>query len=90
MHTLTYWKASFADELRTIYEDPHSGYSPSRRDILNNEKAIEMEKYWENKLTFYNNYIPIIFRYVEGKYIVLDGNLKEYKIPRGAILTGKV
>jgi C-terminal processing protease CtpA/Prc len=80
-------EGSFAEELRTIYEDPHSGYSPSRRDILNNEKAIEMLKYWENKLTFYNSYIPIIFRYVEGKYIVLDGNLEEYEIPRGAILT---
>lgn len=80
-------EGSFSEELRTIYEDPHAGYSPSRRDILNDEKAIEMSKYWENKLTFYNNYIPIIFRYVEGKYVVLDGNLKEYEIPRGAILT---
>jgi C-terminal processing protease CtpA/Prc len=80
-------EGSFSEELRTIYEDPHAGYSPSRRDILNDEKAIEMSKYWENKLTYYNNYIPIIFRYVEGKYVVLDGDLKEYEIPRGAILT---
>lgn len=80
-------EGDFAEELRTIYEDPHSGYSPSRRDILNNEKVIEMSAYWQNKLTFYNNYIPIIFRYVEGKYVVLDGNLEEYEIPRGAILT---
>ena len=80
-------EGSFAEELRAIYADPHSGYSPSRRDILNDEKAIEMSSYWQNKLTSYNNYIPIIFRYVEGKYVVLDGNLEEYAIPRGAILT---
>ena len=80
-------EGSFAEELRTIYEDPHSGYSPSRRNILNNEKAIKMAKYWQDKLTYYNNYIPIIFRYVEGKYVVLDGNLEKYDIPRGAILT---
>ena len=80
-------QGAFAEELRTIYADPNSGYSPSRRNILNNEKAIEMLKYWENKLTSYDNYIPIIFRYVEGKYVVLDGNLEEYEIPKGAILT---
>lgn len=83
-HILT---GSFYDELKTIYENPHSGYSPARRDILNNEKAIKMEKYWNTRLTSYNNYIPIIFRYVEGKYIVLDGNLEAYDIPKGSILT---
>lgn len=78
----------FYDELKGIYEDPHAGYSPARRDILNNEKAVEKVRYWDSKLTAYNNYIPIIFRYVEGKYAVLDGNdLKKYDIPKGAILT---
>jgi C-terminal processing protease CtpA/Prc len=77
----------FYEELKAIYENPHSGYSPSRRNILNNEKAVEMSKYWQNKLTTYNNYIPVLFKYVEGKYVVLDGNLDEYDIPKGAILT---
>jgi len=77
----------FYDELKTIYENPHSGYSPARRDILNNEKAIKMVKYWDKKSTTYNNYIPIIFRYVEGKYVVLDGNLEDYDISKGSILT---
>jgi C-terminal processing protease CtpA/Prc len=80
-------QGSFSEELRTLYSDPHAAYSPSRRDILNNEKAIKMSSYWDNKLTSYNTYIPIIFRYVEGKYVVLDGNLEEYDIPRGSILT---
>jgi C-terminal processing protease CtpA/Prc len=78
---------TFYQELKDIYEDPHGGYSPSRRAILNNEKAVNMSGYWENKLTVYNNYIPIIFRYMEGKYVVLDGNLDQYKISKGAILT---
>lgn len=77
----------FFDELKTIYENPHSGYSPARRDILNNEKAIRMAEYWDTKLTTYNNYIPVIFRYIEGKYVVLDGNLEDYDIPKGSILT---
>ncbi|HYE12395.1 MAG TPA: S41 family peptidase, partial [Patescibacteria group bacterium] len=78
---------AFYEELKAIYENPHSGYSPSRRNILNNEKAVEMSTYWQNKLTTYNNYIPVLFRYVEGKYVVLDGNLGEHNIPKGAILT---
>ena len=78
---------AFYEELKAIYENPHSGYSPSRRNVLNNEKAVEMSNYWQNKLTTYDNYIPVIFRYVEGKYVVLDGNLEKYEIPRGAILT---
>lgn len=80
-------QGAFSEELKTIYANPHSAYSPSRRDILNNEKAVAMSNYWDNKLTSYNNYIPIIFRYVEGKYVVLDGNLEEYDISRGSILT---
>lgn len=77
----------FYYELKDIYENPHSAYSPARRDILNNEKAIEMADYWSTKLTAYNNYIPIIFRYIEGKYVVLDGNLEPYEIEQGSILT---
>ena len=30
---------------------------------------------------------PEFFKYVEGKYVVLDGNLEDYDIPKGAILT---
>lgn len=78
---------SFYDELKSIYEDPHGGYSPARRDILNNEKAIEKVKYWDTKFREYDNYIPIIFRYVQGEYIVLDGNVEDYDIPRGSALT---
>ncbi|MDF2522135.1 MAG: hypothetical protein K0R84_2763 [Clostridia bacterium] len=78
---------SFYDELKSIYEDPHGGYSPARRDILNNEKAIEKVKYWDTKFREYDNYIPIIFRYVQGEYIVLDGNVEDYDIPRGSTLT---
>jgi C-terminal processing protease CtpA/Prc len=78
---------AFYDELKEIYQDPQAGYSPSRRAILNNEKAIEMSKYWQNKLSTYDNYIPIIFRYVEGKYVVLDGNLEDYDIQKGSKLT---
>lgn len=77
----------FYQELKDIYENPHSGYSPSRRDILNNDKALEMSRYWQNKLTSYRSYIPIIFRYIDGKYVVMDGNLEQYDIPKGAVLT---
>lgn len=79
-------EGAFFEELKEIYQDPQSGYSPSRRAILNNEKAIEMSEYWQNKLVTYDNYIPIIFSYVEGKYVVLDGNLEDYDIPKGATL----
>jgi C-terminal processing protease CtpA/Prc len=78
---------TFYDELKEIYQDPQAGYSPARRSVLNNEKAIEMSKYWQNKLATYDNYIPIIFRYIEGKYVVIDGNLEDYDIPGGAMLT---
>ncbi|MFZ5353386.1 MAG: S41 family peptidase [Bacillota bacterium] len=71
---------------KQVYENPHSAYSPSRRDVLKNEKVAEMYEYWNNTIKWDYHFIPILFRYVEGKYVVVNGNIDKYNIPRGSVL----
>lgn len=71
---------------KNLYEDPHSAYSPSRRDILSNDRVSDMYEYWD-KIVKSNDYIiPILFYYIEGQYVVVGGNLQKYDIPLGSIL----
>lgn len=58
---------------------------PTWNNVLNNNMVGAKYKYWakllKNKLDIY--YIPIVYTYVEGKYVVGDNS---YGIPDGSIL----
>lgn len=66
----------------------YNGYGSSESawgNVLNNSKTQEKYKYWtkllKNKYKIY--YVPIFFRYVEGKYVVYKNS---FGIPEGYIL----
>lgn len=77
---------SFYQNVADLYSDPLKGYSPARRNILKNTKVVDKIQYWDGKLTGYDYYIPLIIRYVEGNYVVFDGELDANKIPIGSIV----
>lgn len=59
---------------------------PVWNNVLNNSMVEEKYKYWtkllKNKLAIY--YIPIVYTYVEGKYVIGDNS---YGIPSGSFLS---
>ncbi len=71
---------------RDVYSNPHAAYSATRRDVLKNEKSVEMYEYWKDTVEWNRYFLPILFVYVEGKYVVVGGNIGKYKIPKGAVL----
>lgn len=77
---------SFYQDVADLYSDPLKGYSPARRNILKSSKVVDKIQYWDGKLTGYDYYIPLIIQYVEGNYVVFDGELDEYGIPKGSIV----
>lgn len=76
----------FYQEVADLYSDPLQGYSPARKKVLKNELVAEKIGYWNRMLTTYDYYMPIIFRYIEGSYVVFEGELEKYDIPKGSIL----
>lgn len=70
------------------YPDIAAAFSddPVWNNILNNSMVEEKYKYWtklaKSKLDIY--YIPIVYAYVEGKYVIGDNS---YGIPDGSILS---
>lgn len=77
---------NFYKDIADIYSDPLKGYSPARRNILKNELVADKVQYWNRLITTYDHYMPLIIKYVEGNYVVFDGELVDLNIPQGSIL----
>ncbi len=76
----------FYKDVADIYSDPLKGYSPARRNVLKNDLVADKIQYWNRLITTYDHYMPLIIKYVEGNYVVFDGELADLNIPQGSIL----
>ncbi len=77
-------------EFKKVYCDRVEVYMDDWSSVLKNKMAVEKYPYWYTVLSRKYSYygIPILFRYIEGKYAVIDdGNLREQNsIEEGDIL----
>lgn len=78
---------NFYKELRDVYNN--GAGMPSWKDIILNDKVNERYNYWENTITYSAKYLPIYFKYIEGKYIVYYNlNPKEDELKKNQIQIG--
>lgn len=76
----------FYKDVADIYSDPHKGYSPARKNILKSQLVEDKIQYWNRLITTYDHYMPLLIKYVEGGYVVFDGELADLDIPQGSLL----